>query len=240
MILEGKVAIVTGGTRGIGRAIALALSRQSVKVMICALEEEQVKNAVLEMTRLSGGNLSGIQCDVRSLPDVTRLVQTTVKHFGGVDILINNAGIARLGNIAQLSPQDWQEVIDTNLTGVFYCCHEVIPEMKRRGEGDIINIASRSGINAYEGGAAYNASKFGLIGLSEAMFLDLQKHHIRVSYVMPGRVGTEFAGEEPKPWHLAPEDVASVVLTMLTMDPRGAISRVELRPTKFQTESVST
>lgn len=227
-LIRGKVSIVTGGTRGIGRSISEALLRAGAKVVICGRDQNDVNRAVNEMK----GTVKGMKCDVRSLSDVKKLVKMTIEAFGGVDILINNAGVAHLGRVDELAPEAWKEVIDTNLTGAFYCAHEVIPEMKRRGGGQIINMASRSGMNAYAGGSAYNASKFGLIGFSEAMFLDLRSERIRVSYVMPGRVGTDFAGEEKKPWHLSPDDVAEAVLDILKLDSRAVMSRVELRPTE--------
>jgi NAD(P)-dependent dehydrogenase (short-subunit alcohol dehydrogenase family) len=149
--------------------------------------------------------------------------------------LINNAGIGVFLSVADLTPEQWRQVIDTNLTGVFNCCHAAIPFMKRKGGGYIINISSLAGKNPFKGGAAYNASKFGLNGFSEAIMQDLRYDNIRVSYVMPGSVNTQFGGslhEADSAWKLAPEDVAQVVIDLLRHDPRCLPSCVEMRPSK--------
>ena len=232
MTLQGKVAIVTGGTKGIGFAITEALCREGAAVMICARSGNRVESAVANMKSQVDNRITGIKCDVQDHRQVKWLIKATVEEFGGLDILVNNAGVVNLGSVEELTAEDWRQVIDTNLTGVFYCCHEAIPEMKRRGGGYIINLASRSGKNAFAGGAAYNASKFGLIGFSEALMLDVRHDHIRVSYVMPGRVSTELAGERPETWQLAPEDIARAVVDLLSYDPRAVATCVEIRPSE--------
>ena len=166
------------------------------------------------------------------LKDVCSLVGATKSEFGGVDILVNNAGIVAEGSLEEITPEIWGEVVNTNLTGAFYCSRAVVPVMREQEGGDIINISSRAGINAYEGGFAYNASKFGLNGLSEALFLELKKYGIRVSYMMPGRVSTNFGDEEPEPWHVGPEDVAELVLSALSLNTRSVASRIEIRPVR--------
>jgi 3-oxoacyl-[acyl-carrier protein] reductase len=172
---------------------------------------------------------------VRNEDDVRRLFDTTVQKFGGLDILIANAGVGGgFGAVDELAPDTWRRVIDTNLTGVYYCCHMAVPEMKRRGGGWIITIGSLAGRYAFAGGTAYNASKFGLLGFTEALMLDLREHDIRVSCIMPGSVDTYFNESEPsgESWKLAPDDVARTVRQLLEHEQRSLPSRVELRPSR--------
>jgi len=222
-----KTAIVTGGSRGIGFAIAKVLCEAGTNVMICGRNKETIQKAVDSLKQF--GTVAGVQCNVTNYDEVCAMIQATKKKFGGIQILINNAGVAHNGDIEEQTLETWAETINTNLTGVFYCCKEVVPSMKERG-GYIINISSRSGTNPYAGDIAYTASKFALNGFSEALLLNLKKHKIRVSYLMPGRVSTDFAGEEPQPWHVSPEDIAKVVLDLLSLDERSVASRVEIRP----------
>lgn len=233
--LKNKIACVTGGTKGIGRAIAEALLNEGASVAICARHENDVEDAVGAMRKLNRGKISGRACDVRNHQQVKAFINHTVERFGGLDILINNAGVGGFGSVQDLAPEQWRQTIETNLTGVYYCCHEAIPEMKKRGGGFIVNMGSLAGKNAFSGGAAYNASKFGLIGFSEALMLDVRYDNIRVSYIMPGSVNTEFNDDTvdaSKAWQLTAEDVAHVVLNVLKLDPRAMASRVELRPSK--------
>ena len=227
MNFTDKTAIVTGGSRGIGFAIAKVLCEVGTNVMICGRNKETIQKAVDSLELF--GTVAGVQCDVTNYDEVCAMMQATKKKFGGIQILINNAGVAHNGDIEEQTLETWAETINTNLTGVFYCCKEVVPSMKERG-GYIINISSRSGTNPYAGDIAYTASKFALNGFSEALLLNLKKHKIRVSYLMPGRVSTDFAGEEPQPWHVSPEDIAKVVLDLLSLDERSVASRVEIRP----------
>ena len=232
MNLHDKVAIVTGGTRGIGFAISDALSREVAGVMICGRSHQGVELAVEKLNRCKRSQVVGMVCDIRDHDQVKKMVDTTVKTFGGLDILINNAGVVNLGGVGELAVDEWCEVVDTNLTGTFYCCREAIPMMKKRGGGYIVNMCSRAGINAYAGGAAYNASKFGMIGLSEALLQDVRGDHIRVSYIMPGRVNTEFGGEKGESWQLSSGDIAKVVTDLLGHENRAVVSRVEIRPSE--------
>jgi NAD(P)-dependent dehydrogenase (short-subunit alcohol dehydrogenase family) len=205
MNLNGKTAIVTGGTKGIGRAIAEALVREGLSVCISARHADEVERATSELGELGEGNITGAVCDVRDYEEVKALVAHTVAELGGVDILINNAGIGLFASVEELSPEDFRAVLETNLFGVFYCCHEAIPQMKLRGGGYIINISSLAGVNAHPQMAAYNASKFGLNGFSEALMQEVRHDGIKVSYIMPGSVNTNFGGEEPGPeksWEL--------------------------------------
>lgn len=167
------------------------------------------------------------------MDQVGRFFDTVESRFGSLDILVNNAGAGVFRPIQELTPEDWRNTIDLNLTGVFYCCHRALPLMRRQGAGYIIHISSLAGINAFAGGAAYNASKFGLNGFSEAIMQDLRYDNIRVSYIMPGSVDTDFSPRSPPGgWKIAPEDVAEVVLCLLRTPVRTLISRVEMRPSK--------
>ena len=235
MNLSGRAAIVTGSTKGIGRAIAEALVREGVSVCVSARSEEEVERAVRELGALDGGDVTGAACDVRDHEEVRALFEHAVAEFGGVDILVNNAGIGSWGTVEETSPEDFRAVLETNLFGVFYCCHEAVPQMRRRGGGYIINISSLAGTNAHPRMSAYNASKFGLNGFSEALMQEVRHDKIKVSYVMPGSVNTEFGGDAPgdeKAWQLQPEDIARVVLDLLGHDERSLPSRVEIRPSR--------
>jgi 3-oxoacyl-[acyl-carrier protein] reductase len=235
MNLNGKSAIVTGGTKGIGRAIAEALAREGASVCISARDEDEVERAVGEIGELGEARVAGAVCDVRDYEEVRALVQYAADEFGGVDILINNAGVGLFGKVEELTPEDFRAVLETNLFGVFYCCHEAIPQMKKRGGGYIINISSLAGTNAHPQMAAYNASKFGLNGFSEALMQEVRHDGIKVSYIMPGSVNTHFGGDEPsedQSWQLQPEDIARVVLDLLHADQRSLQSRVEIRPSR--------
>ena len=231
MDLTGKTAIVTGGTKGIGRAIAQALVRAGLKVAITARNENDIANAVSELNFAGSGFATGHLCDVRDYDQV----KSVFAEIGGVDILINNAGIGLFARVDSMSPEEFRAVLETNVFGVFYCCHEAIPLMKQRGGGYIINISSLSGANAHSEMAAYNASKFGLNGFSEALMQEVRHDGIKVSYIMPGSVNTEFGGDEPsdaKSWQLQPGDVAHVVMDLLSYPDRALPSRVEIRPSR--------
>ncbi len=235
------VAIVTGGSKGIGLAIARALLERGMQVAISARKDDELQRAARELgggdpsTALGAGNVLAVRADVQDAADAQRLVDETARRFGGVDVLVNNAGVGRFANVADMPLDAWRQVIDTNLNGVFYCTRAVIPEMKRRGAGFIINISSLAGKNAFTGGAAYCASKAGLNAFSEALMQEVRHDNIRVSYVMPGSVSTGFgdhgsSGEAD--WKLTPEDVARVVVDLIAHDPRSLPSRVELRPSR--------
>lgn len=234
MKIEGKVAVVTGGTKGIGLAITLALLERGAKVTFCARSVDELNRTTADLLPTYQGCIAGIRCDVGMFEDVERLFKEVDERFGGVDILINNAGLGSFTTVEQLSIEEWNQTLATNLTGVFSCCHEAIPRMKKRGGGYIINVASLAGREAFAGAAAYCASKFGLVGFSEALMQEVRHDHIKVSYVMPGSVNTTFGRSgEADPlttWKLLPEDVAQVVIDLLEMNPRALPSRVELRP----------
>jgi len=231
MNLKGKTAIVTGGTKGIGRAIAEALLREGLSVCIAARDQDQIDKAVSEL----GDNAYGFACDVRDYEQVEGLFTYTIMELGGLDILVNNAGIGIFQTVEETSAEDFRAVLETNVFGVFYCCREAIPEMRKRGGGYIINISSLAGANPHPRMAAYNASKFGLNGFSEALMQEVRHDGIKVSYIMPGSVNTEFGGDSPgdeKSWQLTPQDIARVVVDLLHHDDRALPSRVEIRPSK--------
>lgn len=232
--LSGQIALVTGGTRGIGRAIAEALIEAGAGVVICGRREPDVARAVEEMAKAEGASIAGRACDVARYEEVAALFRFVKEKLGRLDILVNNAGVGVFEPVDHLSPADWRRVVETNLSGVFYCTREAAPLMRQHGGGFIINIGSLAGKNALAGGSAYNASKFGLIGLSEASMLDLRYDNIRVSCVMPGSVATEFGGpgSAAGEWKIAPRDIAETVLHLLQLPPRTLASRVEVRPTR--------
>ncbi|MEO8434133.1 MAG: SDR family oxidoreductase [Pyrinomonadaceae bacterium] len=235
MNLSDKSAVVTGGTKGIGFAIAEALVNEGVNVCISARHQSEIEGAVNRLTRLGKGRAIGFPCDVRDYEQVKGLIAQSVSDLGGLDILINNAGIGMFEPVAEMTPENFRAILETNLFGVFYGCHEAIPLMKQRGGGYIVNISSLAGANPHPRMAAYNASKFGLNGFSEALMQEVRHDNIKVSYIMPGSVNTEFGGDEPndeKSWQLQPADVARVVLDLLHHDDRALPSRVEIRPSK--------
>jgi NAD(P)-dependent dehydrogenase (short-subunit alcohol dehydrogenase family) len=228
--LKNQVAVVTGGNRGVGRGIAEALAGAGAKVVLTARGKSDAERAAAEV----GGGSIGLACDVRDHAQVVALFEETARRAAGLDILVNNAGIGLFGPVADLAPDDWRAVIETNLNGVFYCCREAIPLMRARGGGYIFNISSLAGRNAFPNGAAYNASKFGLNGFSEALMQEVRYDGIRVSYLMPGSVATEFGrgAAQKSGWALQPADVAEVVLDLLRSPKHALYSRVEMRPSQ--------
>ena len=230
---EGKVAIVTGGSRGIGYAIASALVSRGASVTLSGLDAARLADAGGRLSKaVCGGGVQTLQADVGDSAQAGGLVDATVKRFGGLDILVNNAGVGKFAEVAQMTANDWRRMIDTNLTGVFYCCHAAIPHLRRRGGGWIINISSLAGKNAFPGAAGYCATKAGLNAFSEALMQELRYDDIRVSYIMPGSVSTEFAGHTAADWKIAAEDVAQVVTDLIEYPRRSLPSRIELRPSK--------
>lgn len=232
MDLEKKIAVVTGGTKGIGRAIAESLLKAGAKVFVCARSKGEIKRALEELSAL--GEIGGEACDVRSEEQVKMMLAEATRIFGGVDVLINNAGIGIIGKtVAEMSGAEFRETLETNLFGVFYACHYAVPAMKKRGGGYIINISSLAGQNAHPRMAAYNASKFGLNGFSEALMQEVREHNIKVTAICPGSVNTHFGGDEPsadKAWQIQPEDIAQTVLDLLNMNERALPSKIEIRP----------
>lgn len=229
-----RVAIVTGGTRGIGRAIAGRLCRDGFALVLSARGEESARETAEELRR-DGFSVRGVGADARKDEDQARLVRTAVSEFGRLDALVNNAGVGAWGRIDELSPERFRDVLETNLFGAYYAIRHAVGPMKKGGGGFIVNIASLAAVNAFAGGAAYNASKFGLLGLSDAAMLDLRHDGIRVAVVMPGSVATDWShshGNQDASWMLQPEDVAEAVADLLRFPDRAIPSRIELRPSR--------
>ncbi|MQA29757.1 MAG: SDR family oxidoreductase [Luteitalea sp.] len=231
--LRGQVAIVTGGSRGIGLAIARALVAEGVNVAVTS--RSGALSAARPPIEPGGpGSLEALRADVRSYDAVARAVSATAERFGGLDIVVNNAGVGIFADVTAMTPPQWAEVIETNLTGVYNMCHAALPLLRQRGGGYIINISSLAGANVVPGGTAYCASKAGLNAFSEVLNQEVRQDNIRVSYLMPGSVATGFSGDESRgaEWKIAADDVAGMVISLLTMDTRTLPSRVELRPSK--------
>jgi 3-oxoacyl-[acyl-carrier protein] reductase len=227
------VVIVTGGSKGIGFAIARAFVQRGDRVVITARNAQELQRAARELGAPDA--VHPVTADVRQPRDAQKIADEAVARFGGLDVLVNNAGIGRFANVADMKIDDWRDILDTNVSGVFYCTRAAIPAMRRRGAGFIVNISSLAGKNAFAGGAAYCASKAALNHFSEALMQEVRYDNIRVSYVMPGSVSTGFgdlssSGEAD--WKLTPGDVAKVVLDLVSHDPRSLPSRVELRPSR--------
>ena len=236
--LAGKRAIVTGASKGIGLEIAKALLSEGADVVICSRDPRAVEKAVADLTRnAKARKVSGRAADVSDSKHVKQLFEFADKELGGLDVLVNNAGTGIFRATGELTVQEWNRVIGTNLSGAFYCSREALDRFQNARGGWIINISSLAGKNPFLGGSAYNASKFGLNGFSEAMMLDHRNDNVRVSYIMPGSVDTAFAGHEAKQksdWKIAPEDIAEIVLDILRKPGRTLISRVEVRPSRPQ------
>jgi NAD(P)-dependent dehydrogenase (short-subunit alcohol dehydrogenase family) len=234
--LKDKVAVVTGGSRGIGFSIAEALLTEGAKVFVCGRNEVALKTALEKLRTAAPANVDGSVADVRKYEDCRKLIRAAAERFGGLDILVNNAGVGIFKPVDQLSVEDWDATIQTNLCGPFYCCREAIPFMRKRGGGYIFNVSSLAGVNPIPTGSAYNASKFGLNGFSEAMMQDVRYDGIRVSYLMPGSVDTDFAAEPgSKPhetWKLTGADVAKAVIDLYKFPRTALASRIEMRPSQ--------
>jgi NAD(P)-dependent dehydrogenase (short-subunit alcohol dehydrogenase family) len=228
--LSGKTAIVTGGSRGIGLAIARALVTGGANVMITGTKDKALADAVRQL----GPTAVAERADVRDYADVERAFAAAAARFGGIDILVNNAGVGVFTPVADMSIEQWHDVIDTNLTGVFYCCRAALPHLRQRGGGWIISISSLAGKNAFPDAAAYCASKSGLNAFCESLMQEVRHDGIRVAYVMPGSVNTNFANHQTAgaEWKLSADDVAEVVVDLLEHPSRSLPSRVEIRPAR--------
>ena len=236
--LTNKKALITGASKGIGLEVARALLSEGCDVMICGRGEQALKDAAADLRKSNGGRkITTFSADISNHEEVESLFASADEELGSLDILINNAGTATFRATGELTVEEWDQVIGTNLSGAFYCSRAAIERFHTNRGGWIINISSLAGKNPFAGGSAYNASKFGLNGFTEAMMLDHRNDNIRVSYIMPGSVDTAFAGHEAKAksdWKIAPEDIAEVVLGILRMPARTLISRVEVRPSRPQ------
>ena len=234
MDLSGKTALITGGSRGIGRATAAALLGAGMNVVITARNGEQAGEVARGLSQAGPGRALGLACDVRDLASQEGVVKVALGEFGALDLLVANAGVGGRASIVDMEPAFWHDVIDTNLTGAFYSVKAAVPALIESG-GMIVTVGSLAGANFFAGGAAYNASKFGLLGFTQAVMLDLRDHGVRVSTILPGSVATTFADRSvthEDAWKLDPEDIAATVLYLYRMPARALPSKVEIRPAR--------
>lgn len=230
--IENKTILITGGSKGIGYGVAEALVKEGAKVAITGRSQKTADEAVSRLNTLGKGEVFGIEADVRDAKAQQKAVDAVVKKWGTLDVLVANAGLGYFGNIETLTPEQWNETIDTNLTGVFYSIKACIPELKK-SKGYIITMSSLAGTNFFAGASAYNASKFGLVGFTQAAMLDLRGYGIKVTTIMPGSVATEFSGTNSsadESWKIQPEDIGQIVVDLLKMHPRTLPSKIEVRP----------
>jgi NAD(P)-dependent dehydrogenase (short-subunit alcohol dehydrogenase family) len=230
--LENKTAFITGGSKGIGYGIAEAMVQNNMNVAITSRSQQAADTAAAALNKIGKGKAIGLAADVRSYQDQQDALAKIIAKWGSIDVLIANAGIGHFGSIETLTAEDWQETIDTNLTGVFYSVKASLDALKR-SRGYIITIASLAGTNFFAGGSAYNASKFGLVGFSQAVMMDVRNHGIKVTTIMPGSVATHFDNHVPSPadaWKIQPEDLGQMVIDLLRMNPRTLPSKIEVRP----------
>lgn len=233
--LKNKNCLVTGGTRGIGYAIARMLGNEGANIAICGRKQSEVVRTIEKLSAETGAHVTGKVADVSDYKQVVELFAFVQEAFGPLDVLVNNAGIGIFENVRDLSVDQWKQTVETNLNGPFYCVKEAVAAFETRGAGHIVNIGSMAGAHAFAGGAAYNASKFGVMGFTEAILQDLRAKNIRVSHIMPGSVATEFSGGDAAAgsnWKIQPEDVAEVVQMVLRMQARTTVSRIEMRPSQ--------
>ena len=229
-----RTAIVTGASKGIGLAIAEALAAAGMNVAITGRDKAALETAERRLSAAGNGGVIASRTDVRDYAAVESFVAAAVQKFGGIDVLVNNAGVGAFAPVGEMSLEDWHRVIDTNLNAVFYCTKLALPHLRKSDNAYVINISSLAGKNWFAGGAAYCASKAGLNAFSEALMQDVRQHDIRVSYVMPGSVNTEFnfMGAKNADWKLTGDDIAKVVVDLIASDKRALASRVEIRPAK--------
>jgi NAD(P)-dependent dehydrogenase (short-subunit alcohol dehydrogenase family) len=231
--LTGKVACITGGSRGIGLATARAMLMQGASVAITGTDQARLDAAAAELSKqASSSRVMAVAANVRSYDEVQAALSRAVAQFGGLDILVNNAGVGVFRAVADMTVDEWHRILDTNVSGVFYGCHAALPLLKARGGGWIINISSLASKNAFVNGAAYCASKSALNAFSEALMQEVRYDGIRVAYVLPGSVNTGFGGlaNTKSEWALQPDDVAEVIVDLIAHPSRSLPSRVEIRP----------
>ncbi len=227
-----RVAAVTGGSRGIGRAVVEALLAEGWRVRFSSLSRASVDAAMAELAGEHDDRVAGAAVDVRDEQAVTDWIDSVAEAEGRLDCLVNNAGVGGFAPVDEISLEEWRRILDTNLHGAFAALRAAARQMKRRGGGWILNIASLASRHPFAGGAAYNASKYGLLGLSDAAMLDLRQHDIRVCAILPGSVATDFGSGGGAAWKLQPDDVARAVTDLLRYPDRALPSRLELRPSR--------
>ena len=231
--MKDKVAYITGGTKGIGFGIAQVLLKHGIKVAVSGRKQEDAEEAARILSD-DDTKVFGIASDVKNFEDEKAAVSEIVKKFGRLDYVIANAGLGIFKPVDEMSLEDWNDMIDTNLTGVFHTMKASVDELKK-SEGYFISIASLAGTNFFEKGSGYNASKFGVVGFTQAAMIDLRKYNIKVSTIMPGSVSTYFNGNEPSDkdaWKIQPEDLGELVVDIFKMNPRALPSKIEIRPSK--------
>ena len=233
--LKDKVALITGGSKGIGYGVALSLMKEGINVAITSRDEARAKEAAAELQKKANTSAKaiGVMADVRTYESQQNAVKEVLSEFGQLDIVIANAGLGHFASIEDLTPEQWQETIDTNLSGVFYSIKSSVAALKK-SKGYFISISSLAGTNFFAGGSAYNASKFGVTGFTQSVMLDLREHNIKVSTIMPGSVSTHFNGSEPDnsdAWKIQSEDIGELVVGLLKMNERTLPSKIEVRPT---------
>ena len=231
--ISKKVAFITGGSKGIGLGIALSLAAEGVFVAITSRSMKSATEAANQINAKYPKQALGLEADVRNLDSQTKAVNKTIELWGRLDVMIANAGVGHFASIEDLTPEQWSETIDTNLTGVFNSVKAALEPLKK-SKGYLITIASLAGTNFFATGSAYNASKFGLVGFTQAAMLDLRKYGIKTTTLMPGSVATFFNGHTPNDqdgWKIQPEDMGQIVVDLLKMPARALPSKVEIRPT---------
>ncbi len=230
--IKGKNVLLTGGSKGIGYGIAEILLANGVNVAITSRSLESAQNAAQQLSAIEGAKVIGVSADVRSMTEMEQAVDDTLKAFGSIDCVIANAGLGHFGSIEDLTAEQWNETIDINLTGVFNTIKAILEPIKE-SKGYIMTIASLAGTNFFAKGSAYNASKFGLVGFTQAVMLDLRKYGVRVTTIMPGSVTSHFNGHTPNEddaWKIQPEDLGQMVVDLMQMHPRTLPSKIEVRP----------
>ncbi|UCE17974.1 MAG: SDR family oxidoreductase [Gemmatimonadota bacterium] len=234
--MEGKIAIVTGAGKGIGREICLLFAEKGAKIVAAARTQSDIEELVGQIES-QGGEALAVATDIRRRDEADRLISSALDRFGGIDVLVNNAGVGAFANVVDLSDADWNSQIETNLTGMFFCTRAALKEMLK-GKKDtvrhIINIASLASTAGFRGGSAYCASKFGVVGFTESLMLEVREHNIKVSVILPGSVNTSFRGTSPdaESWKLHPGDIAQAVVDVVTSSKQALMSRIEVRPLK--------
>ena len=231
--IENKVALITGGSKGIGFGIAHSLLQENARVAITGRDSTKLFAAVDELNKIGKGEIIGIHADVTRATDNKKVVDEILARWQTLDIFVANAGVGHFSSIETLSEEQWRETIDTNLTGVFYGIKSALPALKK-SKGYFITMASLAGTNFFAGASAYNASKFGLVGFTQAVMLDLRAHGIKVTTIMPGSVATNFNNHDvtaDDAWKIQPEDIGQMVVDLLKMNPRTLPSKIEVRPT---------
>jgi 3-oxoacyl-[acyl-carrier protein] reductase len=232
--IKGKTALITGGSKGIGFGIAAELIKAGMDVAVTSRYPEAAEQAAAQLNKIGPGRALGLAADVRDLAAQEQSVARLLEAWGRLDLLVANAGLGHFGSIETLSPEQWQETIDINLTGVFNSVKAALPALKE-SKGYLMTIASLAGTNFFAGGSAYNASKFGLVGFTQAIMLDLRQYGIRVTTIMPGSVTSYFNDHEPNPsdaWKIQPEDLGQMIADLLRLHPRTLPSKIEVRPTQ--------